>query len=97
VDPVTDADIGRRRRVLDPLEPDPFERTVRAVVHMDDQLMFIDGMPAQAVDAQLQVREVIPGGNDDRKHLNPFRWPGHRAKMSAALVMRAAWSVKDIH
>lgn len=46
----------------------PVQRAIAAVINMNNNLMRISGILADAAHAQLQQREIIPSRDKDRKH-----------------------------
>jgi hypothetical protein len=77
VDRVADADVRITRRVRDALLPQPLAGAVPALVHVHDELVRPRGVPAQALDQQAQVAEVVPGGDEkgERGHRRGADFP----------------------
>ncbi len=63
-----DADVALAPRMAQPLGAHPFEGAVRAFVDVHDDLVLERGMAPDALDAQLQIRQVVPGRDQDTEH-----------------------------
>jgi hypothetical protein len=49
------------------LRLDPFQSTIRALIHVDDDLVIEIGKLANAFDADFKKCKIIPSWNDDAK------------------------------
>lgn len=64
----TNPDILRRKRMIQLLLPNPAQAAILPFVDVDDDLVWVVGMSANALYTKLQKGQVVPTGNEDGKN-----------------------------